>query len=87
MKKMLIISAMLLSGCEVEDEAQLTLIQTRLPEGCTIGDLGEYADIRHVLIVTCEGRDTLSLNGYFSRHSGKTNTWYGQTMFHVGGVQ
>lgn len=87
MKKLLIIAALLLSGCMEEQRAEeLRVIQTQLPEGCVIADIGGYANIRHVLIVTCEGRDTLSLNGSFSRQSGKTSQRYGQTVFQIGEV-
>lgn len=88
MKKLLTIAALLLSGCMEEQYAkELKVIQTQLPEGCAIADIGEYANIRHVLIITCEGRDTLSLNGDFSQRSGKTTKWYGQTLFQIGDVQ
>lgn len=63
MKKIVLIAALALMGCN-EEQRQLELnnINTKLPEGCAVADMGYYANISHVLVVVCEGAKTISTN-------------------------
>ena len=71
MKKLILIAALALAGCvEEERKRELDGINTKLPEGCIMSDMGYYGNIRHVLIVVCEGAKTISTNT--SWVSGKT---------------
>jgi hypothetical protein len=42
----------------VQEKGERDLINEKLPRGCVMRDLGEYAEIRHVIVVTCKGSDT-----------------------------
>jgi hypothetical protein len=71
MKKLILIATLALAGCnEEERKRELDGINTKLPEGCAISDMGYYANINHVLVVVCEGVKTISTNT--SWVSGKT---------------
>jgi hypothetical protein len=71
MKKLILIAALALAGCNEEGrKRELDGINTKLPEGCAISDMGGYANIDHVLVVVCEGAKTISTNT--SWVSGKT---------------
>lgn len=63
MKKIALIAALALMGCN-EEQRQLELnnINTKLPEGCAVVDMGYYANISHVLVVVCKGAKTISTN-------------------------
>jgi hypothetical protein len=71
MKKLILIATLALAGCnEEERKRELDGINTKLPEGCAISDMGYYANINHVLVVVCEGAKTISTNA--SWVAGKT---------------
>lgn len=72
MKKIVLIAALALMGCN-EDQLQLEInsINTKLPKGCTMSDMGYYGNISHVLVVVCEGAKTISTNTAWV--SGKTS--------------
>ena len=71
MKKLLLIAALALTGCNEEGrKRELDGINGQLPEGCVVADVGRYGMISHVLVVVCKGRDTTSTNG--SWMSGRT---------------
>lgn len=36
--------------------------QNRLPSGCTFHDLGEYLDVRRVIMIKCTNRNTTSIS-------------------------
>lgn len=72
MKKLILIAALALAGCNEEHRAyQLDKIKDQLPKGCVVADVGSYADIDHVLVVICDGVNTISTNT--SWRSGKTS--------------
>jgi hypothetical protein len=61
MKKIALIAALALMGCNEEQrQLELNSINTKLPEGCTMGDMGTYGNISHVLVVICMGAKTTS---------------------------
>jgi hypothetical protein len=72
MKKLILIAALALAGCNEEGrKRELDSINYKLPEGCAISDMGGYGNIRHVLVVVCEGAKTISINT--SWMAGKTS--------------
>jgi hypothetical protein len=78
MKKLLLIAALSLTGCnEEERKRELDGINGQLPEGCVVADVGRYGAISRVLVVICKGYDTTSTNYYWT--SGKT-TKYAVTL-------
>lgn len=71
MKKLLLIAALALTGCNEEGrKRELDGINSQLPDGCVVADVGSYGSISYVLVVVCKGRDATSTN--FSWTSGKT---------------
>lgn len=78
MKKLILIATLALAGCnEEEHKRELDGINTKLPEGCAIADMGSYANVRHVLVVVCEGAKTISTNTSWTRMVGKVKTTKG----------
>ena len=78
MKKLILIATLALAGCmEEERKRELDSIDTKLPEGCTISDMGSYANVRHVLVVVCEGAKTISTNTSWTQIVGKVTTTKG----------
>jgi len=72
MKKLILIAALALAGCnEEERKRELDSINYKLPEGCVMSDMGSYRNINHVLVVVCEGAKTISTNT--SWMAGKTS--------------
>ena len=62
----------LLAGCKVETEQEeLARITSGLPEGCTIFDLGDYRSIDQLVVVVCDGRATVTTQGYMHKQNGK----------------
>lgn len=86
MKKLILIATLALAGCmEEERKRELDSINTRLPKGCAISDMGYYGNVRHVLVVICEGAKTISTNTSWEERVGKvTNTRGGVTFQIVG---
>jgi hypothetical protein len=71
MKKLLLIAALALTGCNEEGrKRERDSINGQLPEGCVVTDAGSYGNISYVLVVVCKGYDTTSTNYYWT--SGKT---------------
>ena len=82
MKKLILIAALALAGCNEEHRAyQLDKIKDRLPKGCAVADVGSYADVDHVLVVICDGVNTISTNT--SWRSGKISK--GGVIFQIMG--
>ena len=78
MKKLILIATLALAGCNEEGrESELDGINTKLPEGCAISDIGYYANINHVLVVVCEGAKTISTNTSWTHRYGKATTTRG----------
>jgi hypothetical protein len=72
MKKLILIATLALAGCNEEGRKRaLDSINTKLPEGCFMSDMGSYASIRRVLVVICDGAKTTSINT--SWMAGKTS--------------
>lgn len=61
---------LLLAGCGVSPEQKM-YVESHLPAGCTVHDLGSYGSIDMLVVVTCNGRQTTSTIGYNSH--GKTH--------------
>lgn len=63
MKKWIFIAAFAatLGGCDPTPEEQASM-SASLPAGCSIRDLGSYGDVRHVVVVFCDGRRTSSMS-------------------------
>jgi len=71
MKNMLLIAVLALAGCNEEGrKREMDGINGQLPAGCVAADVGSYGNISYVIVVVCEGRDTISAS--FSWTSGKT---------------
>lgn len=85
MKKLLItaIAVVLLAGCKTAQE-ELAAINSRMPEGCTMIDLGSYGDIDNLMVATCDGRATETTMGQRSRMVGKV---YVEDTYAVGVVK
>ena len=82
MKKLILIATLALAGCNEEKRAyQLDKIKDRLPKGCAVADVGSYADVNHVLVVVCDGANTVSTNT--SWRAGKTSK--GGVIFQIMG--
>jgi hypothetical protein len=63
MKKLILIAALALAGCNEEGrKRELDGINAKLPEGCVMSDMGSYGNIRRVLVVICGGAKTTSIN-------------------------
>lgn len=78
MKKLILIATLALAGCNEEGrERELDGINTKLPEGCAMSDMGYYGNIRHVLVVVCEGAKTISTNTSWTGIVGKVITTKG----------
>jgi hypothetical protein len=78
MKKLILIATLALAGCNEEGRKRaLDSINTKLPEGCAISDMGGYASVRHVLVVVCEGAKTISTNTSWTQMVGKVVTTKG----------
>jgi hypothetical protein len=61
---------LVLVGCGVSPE-QRERVKSVLPDGCKILELGEYGQIDELVVVICNGRQTVSTNTY-EKH-GKTH--------------
>lgn len=84
MKKLILIATLALAGCmEEERKRELDNIDTKLPEGCTISDMGHYANVRHVLVVVCEGAKTISTSTSWTQMVGKVTTTHGGATFQI----
>lgn len=72
MKKLLFIIplALALAGCETQQEQQ-DRVESLLPPGCQIKEIGSYGGADHVVVVWCTGRKTQSVS-WRERH-GKTH--------------
>ncbi len=74
----LVAAALVLAGCNEEKRAnQLIVINDKLPRGCVAFDVGQYASIRHVLVVMCDEVRATSAN--YSWPVGKARG-YGATV-------
>ena len=49
-------------GADERRQYQRELIAQKLPAGCQILDLGQYADIDRLVTINCDGRPTNTLN-------------------------
>jgi len=78
MKKLILIATLALAGCNEETrQRKLDAINTKLPDGCAMSDMGSYGDIYHVLVVVCEGAKTISTNTSWTQIVGKVTTTKG----------
>jgi recombinational DNA repair protein RecR len=78
MKKLMLIAALALAGCNEEGrKRELDAINTKLPDGCVMSDMGNYDNIYHVLVVVCEGAKTISTNTSWTQRVGKITTTKG----------
>lgn len=75
MKKLFLagITVLLLSGCAPTDEQRVRVKQI-LPENCKLYEAGEYGDIDSLVVVSCEGQDVTTANGFY--RTGKTRNMY-----------
>lgn len=67
-----------LVACKSEEQlaGERALINTRLPAGCEVVDLGEYGSIDQVVAVICDKERVVSTYGYENRSNGKSSTEY-----------
>ncbi|MCW2194977.1 hypothetical protein AB7M45_007750 [Bradyrhizobium elkanii] len=72
MKKLFAIGAcaLLLSGCNPSAE-QRARVNSQLPPGCTIRELGTFGSIENLVAVICDGRSTKALNFTETHSTGK----------------
>ena len=61
---------LVLAGCKPTEEQQAR-VASKLPEGCKIIDLGEYGDFDNLVVVTCNGYQTQTMNMHWTRQCGK----------------
>jgi hypothetical protein len=63
MKRIILVAlaGIALAACEPTPEQKLKL-ERSLPPGCAIHDVGEYGPVRHLVIVECQGRRSLTLH-------------------------
>jgi hypothetical protein len=72
MKKLVLIGVFFLAACNEEvRQGELSNINKHLPMGCVVADVGDYANIEHVLVVVCEGAKTISTNTSWTKRVGK----------------
>jgi hypothetical protein len=84
MKKLVLIATLALAGCNDEQrQLELNNINTKLPEGCAISDMGYYANISHVLVVVCKGAKTISTNASWTKMVGKVIKKQGGVTFQI----
>jgi hypothetical protein len=57
----MVLSFACLAGCETSEEEK-NRVEEALPEGCVLIDLGQYGNIDALVMITCEGRKTTSVN-------------------------
>lgn len=73
--------ALLLTGCKPTAEQHQHVLQA-LPPGCSIFSLGPYGSFDDLVVITCDGRVTTSLNQHWSHQCGKARcNDYGATFF------
>jgi hypothetical protein len=60
-----------LTGCKVDPERDAERVKASLPEGCTIFDLGPYGEIESLIMIKCDGRDTVSTNTHDAQSDGR----------------
>lgn len=72
MKKLLTAAAaaLLLTGCNPSPE-QRARVNSQLPPGCTIRELGTFGSIENLVAVICDGRSTKALNFTETHIAGK----------------
>lgn len=63
--------AIMLAGCDDQRPAQLTRIQSGLPKGCLIRDLGSYGRLDAIMVVVCDGRQTTTTTMWDEYQCGK----------------
>lgn len=69
-----LIAIITLSSCTEEERAQQRgEIRKQLPDGCQIYDLGQYADIRRLVVVHCQNSQATTSATY---RQGKTIVQY-----------
>lgn len=66
----LVTVGLLLAACEPSKE-QIERVSEALPPGCKVRNIGPYGDVRHLVIVICEGRPTRSVE--YNYPVGKTS--------------
>lgn len=72
MKKLfaLIPVVLVLAACDPTPEERAKL-DSVLPEGCKVYEVGSFGDIKSLVIVKCKGEDVTTANGVWNQQSGK----------------
>jgi hypothetical protein len=78
-------ACLLLAACEPTAE-QMTNVRSQLPAGCELLDLGAYGEIDRLVVVTCDGRQTVSTNSVIIKRTGKTTTRDAAATFILGAL-
>lgn len=76
---------LLLAACEPTVE-QMNNVRSHLPAGCELLDLGAYGEIDRLVVVTCDGRKTVSTNSVIIKSSGKTTIRDAAATFVIGAL-
>ena len=79
------VACLLLAACEPTAE-QVSNVRSQLPEGCELLDLGAYGEIDRLVVVTCDGRQTVSTNSVIIKRAGKTTTRDAASTFLIGAL-
>lgn len=89
MKKIVaLISLLVLTGCFSEEEVakQTALVNTKLPPGCVLHDLGEFLEIDRLVVVTCDGTATTTTTGAHRESNGKSSRYDTFSTVRIGGA-
>lgn len=72
MKKLFVLIpvVLVLAACEPTPEERAKL-NSVLPEGCKVYEVGSFGDIESLIIVKCKGEDVTTANGVWNQQSGK----------------
>lgn len=85
MKKIALIALLALIGCtEEKRREQEVIINEKLPEGCTMKAVGAYGEIDQIVVIFCDGLQTVSTNGVIRRTTGKVTTEHTYTAVQIG---
>lgn len=75
-------AALLLAGCNEPTPEQRLRVRQSLPPGCTLFSLGDYGHFEDLVVITCDGRATTSLNQFWTHQCGKARcNHFGATFF------
>lgn len=77
------LAALALAGCDSPEDARAR-VNSQLPAGCQLKELGSYGRIDSLVIIICDGTKTAALNYTESHSAGKFRRTEQKTVLQVG---